>query len=356
MSTRGSYVAWVVACAAAETVGMTAAAAAARLGQDVVDGGRGRWLALVIVVGGGLVEGTALGLLQGRVLGIRWPSLSRSRFLVATVLVAGVGWAAASAPGVLGSDDSAASPPLGLILLGALGIGLVMGPALGLVQALPLRGVVAHPWRWVSANTAAWPLAMAVIFLGASTAGADWPTLVVAGYGAVTGVLAGAVLGLVSGGWLDSLDGQPVGNRLALALVAGRRLGLHHGLVGLAVTGRRTGQVVRFPVQYALDGDDLVVVPGHAERKSWWRNLQDLDTPLDVLYDGRWVAARAEIVDAGDPGYEAVLAAYRLRWRRSEPSVWEPVVVLHGVTLGIPSTPGAVGVSTLERAAQLKRG
>jgi hypothetical protein len=341
MSTRDTYARWVLACAAAETVGMTASAAAARLGQDVSDGGGvgARWVALAIVVAGGLVEGSALGLLQGRTLGHRWPALSRLRFLLVTVLVAGLGWAAASAPGVLAGDDgTAAGPALGLMVLGGLGLGVVMGPVLGAAQATALRGAVRHPWRWVGANAAAWPLAMAVIFVGASSAGAGWSTPVVAGYGALTGLVAGTLLGLVSGGWLGSLDGQPIGNTLALALLAGRRLGLHHRLVGLAVTGRRTGQVVRFPVQYALDGDDLLVVPGHADRKTWWRNLRDPGTPLEVLYDGRWVAAQAELVQAGDLRYEAAVATYQLRWPHSEPSVWEPVVVLHGVTRGIPAS------------------
>jgi hypothetical protein len=341
MSTRGSYVPWVLACAAAETIGMTAAATAARVGQDISNGGSSgaRWLALGIVVAGGIAEGTALGLLQARVLGLRWPTLSRTRYLLVTVLVAGLGWAVASAPSVLaGGDDTGAGPPVGLMVLGGLGLGVVMGPVLGAAQATALRGAVPHPGRWIAANTAAWPVAMAAIFAGASSAGAGWSTAVVAGYGALTGLVAGSLLGLVSGGWLDSLDGQPLGNRLVLALVAARRFGLHHGVVGLAVTGRRTGRVVRFPVQYALDREDLLVVPGHADRKSWWRNLADPGTPVEVLYDGRWVAAHAELVRAGDPGYEAVAATYRLRWRHSEPSVWEPVVVLHGLTRGIPAS------------------
>ena len=80
MSTRGFYVRWVVACLVAETVGMTAAATAARVGQDLSegDGNAGRWLALAVVVAGGLVEGVALGVLQGRALATRWPALSRT--------------------------------------------------------------------------------------------------------------------------------------------------------------------------------------------------------------------------------------------------------------------------------------
>lgn len=333
---------WVLACAIAETIGMTASASAARVGDTVAGaGGTSRsWLALGVVVAGGLVEGSALGLLQARVLAGRWRALARKRFVLFTVAVAGIGWAAASAPSALGGDDGATAPPLVLILLGALGIGVVMGPVLGAAQSVALRGAVAHPWRWVAANTAAWPPVMVVIFLGASTAGAGWPTWVVAGYGAVTGALAGTALGLLSGLWLGSLDGQPIVNRAVLAMLAGRRFGIHRKLVGLAVRGRRTGRVVRFPVQYAAVGDDLVVVPGHPDRKSWWRNLQDRDVPVEVLHDGRWLQARAELMTPGDRSYERAMAAYLQSWPHSEPGPWEPVVLLHGVRSGIPATSG----------------
>jgi hypothetical protein len=342
MDTWGTYRRWILACAAAETIGMTASATAARVGQHVADGGgSARWLALAVVVAGGLVEGIALGALQGRVLAGCWPSLSRLRFAALTVVVAGIGWAAASAPGVLGGDDATAGagPPLGLLVLGGLGLGVVMGPVLGAAQATSLRGVVAHPARWVIANTAAWPVAMAAIFTGASTAGAGWPLIVLALYGALTGAVAGTALGLVSGWWLGSIDGQPLANRVALGLLGARRLGLDRSLVGLAVRGRRTGRVLRFPVQYASWDEDLVVVPGHADRKTWWRNLRGHDIPVEVLHDGRWVSAGAEVVAAGDPGYESAAGAYRARWPHSEPTVWEPVVVLHGVGAGIPASP-----------------
>lgn len=329
---------WLLACMGAEAIGMTAAASAARLGQDLVDGGGSRWLALLLVVAGGLVEGTALGVLQARVLAARWPALSRLRFALVTVAIAGVGWAAASAPGVLGGDDSASSPPLALMVLGALGIGVVMGPLLGAAQALSLRGVVAHPWRWVAANTAAWPGAMAVIFVGASTAGAGWPTLAVTGYGTVTGVLAGCALGLVSGAWLGSIDGQPLHNRMTLALLTHRRFGLQRSLLGLEVRGRRSGRVLRFPVQYAAEGEDFLVIPGHADKKTWWRNVEQTGTPVEVLREGSWLSAEAELLLPGDPTYVHATAAYRKRWRHYAPDVGEPVVVLHGAAPGIPTT------------------
>lgn len=182
---------------------MTAAAGAARVGSDWVDDGRTAVWALALVVAAGLVEGVALGLAQGGVLP-RWvPALQRARFLAATVVVAGLGWAAASAPSVLAGDDGAADPPLWGLLAGAAGLGVVLGAALGAAQAVALPAPARR--TWVLASVAAWPAAMVVIFLGATRAGADWGTGEVLLLGAVTGAAAGAVLGAVTGGFLPRL-------------------------------------------------------------------------------------------------------------------------------------------------------
>jgi hypothetical protein len=81
-----------------------------------------------------------------------------------------------------------------------------MGAVLGAGQALVLRGRCRHPWRWVTANALGWAVAMAVIFTGATTAGADWSWPVLLGYGALTGAVAGTGLGVVTGAWLGALE------------------------------------------------------------------------------------------------------------------------------------------------------
>lgn len=311
---------WTLYCAAAETVGMTAASGAARAGQALADrpgpwGGNGA--ALAVVVAGGLVEGVALGTAQALPLGDWLRSLRRGRYVLATVLVAGLGWAAGAAPGVLAGDDGGAEPPLALMLLGAVGLGLAMGPALGAAQASALRGAVPHPWRWVGANTLAWPAAMALIFLGASRPDDGWPLGWVLVDGAVTGAMAGSALGLVTGWFLPSLTGAPPHNRAVLGLLASPWRGrLDRRVVGLAVRGRVTGRSFRFPVQYAVDEHGLVVVPGHFERKTWWRNLRHPGTPVEVLWSGDWVPGVADLLRPGDPARDAALATYRRRWPR----------------------------------------
>jgi len=313
----------VLACAVAEAIGLGAAAAAARLGE-----GRATGVALALVVGGGLVEGTALGTLQASVLGRSLPHLRRLRYVAATVLVAGLGWAAASAPGVLVGDHGS-SPPLVIVLLGAAVLGLVLGALLGAAQAVVLRDAARHPWRWVGANAAAWPLAMAIVFLGATSPDATWPTWIVVLTGIATGAVAGAALGLVSGFFVPALDGPPTSGRLVLAALRTHRFrGLHGSVVGLEVQGRRTGRRFRFPVQYAVAPGGLAILPANADRKTWWRNVAADPTPVALLREGVWAPATARLLMPGDPAYDPSVAAYAERWPHTLVPTDQPIVLV----------------------------
>ncbi len=190
---------WIAGCAAAEAVGLGTAAAAALLAAALGDGPGGVWPAVGVIVAGGLVEGVCLGAMQAWLLAKSLPRLDRRAFVAVTVLIAGVGWAAGSAPMVVSADDGATGPPLLVVLLGAAGMGLLMGGLLGAAQAWTLRRAAPRPVAWVWANLAAWPGAMVLIFLGTSLAGGDWPAYAVVLLGAGTGAAAGAALGLVLG-------------------------------------------------------------------------------------------------------------------------------------------------------------
>ncbi len=205
---------WIVLCTSAEAIGMTAAATAAKVAHSLVrepSGTGQRWLGLMLVVAGGLVEGVALGGLQAAGLRRLLPGLDRHRWVLLTTAVAGLGWAVASAPAALSGNesDSAASPPALLMLSGAAALGATMGAVLGAAQASALRGLVSRPARWTTANVAAWAPAMVVIFAGAGAPAADWRVAAVAGLGTLTGAMAGAVLGLVTGLFLPALAGRP---------------------------------------------------------------------------------------------------------------------------------------------------
>ena len=87
---------WTAACAIAEAVGMTAAAAAARASQAVAGGSPTGWLvlaALAVIVAGGLVEGTALGYAQSTALRPTLPRAARRNWVILTVTVAGLSYA-----------------------------------------------------------------------------------------------------------------------------------------------------------------------------------------------------------------------------------------------------------------------
>ena len=338
---------WVLACATAEAFGMAASAGAARAA-----GATGTTTGFVLVVAGGLVEGTALGALQATVIRTRL-GVSRPTWIVATVVVAGLGWAAASAPAALSGDSGGSPPALGWILAGAVALGSAMGAVLGVAQAAVLRRAgVRHPWRWVTANATGWAVAMPVIFTGATTAGASWPWPVVVGYGAITGALAGAALGLVTGAFLPTLDGPPLRHRMVLWWLTTRRASAAEGWTALEVKGARTGRHYRFPVMAAsLEPGSLVVLPGHPERKTWWRNV-DRHSRVAVLDHGAWAPAEARLVLRGSAPWLLAREAYEARWPRAKVGGAALVVVdLHDLPVGPAQDqgpaavgPGAVGV------------
>jgi len=196
----------------------------------------------------------------------------------------------------------------------------VMGTLLGLAQALVLRRELPRAWRWTGTSALAWTMTMPVIFFGATRPDASWtlPALLVTGL--VTGALAGLTYGAVTALLLPSLEGGRPQDRLVLHLLGSPlRRALPASIVGLAVTGRRSGAVYRFPVQASATHDRLVVLPGHPERKTWWRNLDD-QPEVELLRGGEWCPARARIVRPGDPSWLAT----RYRYSATLPSVSVP--------------------------------
>lgn len=324
---------WISACVAAEAIGMTAAAAAARSATHVTDDGHTLlvWGYLIVVVGG-LVEGVALGVLQGRAL--RVPAAHRARvtrrWLVATVLVAGLGWAAGSAPSTLSGDSGGADPSPYVVVAGAAALGVLMGALLGAAQAWALRGAVRHPWRWVAASALGWAGAMPVIFLGATFAGADWTWPWVVALGTVTGIAAGAVLGTLTAPFLGTLDGPSLPHQIVVRLLESPYRGiLGEHVVGLAVVGAVTGRTHRFPVLAAsAPGRELIVVPGHPDRKRWWRNLAH-HSEVRVLRDGTWHDATAAVLTAQDPAWIWARGVYVQEFPRTAVGSTQPLVVVH---------------------------
>jgi hypothetical protein len=305
--------AWVLACALAEMIGMTASATAAR-----VAGGLPLVAGLGVVILGGLIEGTALGILQSTWLAHRFPGVSRVGWIVTTILIAGIGWAAASAPAALSPDDGVA-PSVLLVLAGAAGLGLVMGAVMGVAQAFVLRGAVRHPWRWISISAISWTPTMVVIFAGATLPDASWPTSLVIPWGALTGLVAGAILGAVSLALLPTLNGISSSSHIIGWALKNNLFGFGRSLTLLRITGVRTGRSFEFPVQYVRDGDRIVVLPGRAEHKTWWRNLRQPHR-VDLLVGGSWRPAIGRVLGTSSPEFGTGRAAYAKRWPALRPA------------------------------------
>ena len=203
---------WVLACAAAEALGMAASAGAARAAGAT--GGRGR-----------LLSGTCRRAHRRHGTGPRsrppcsataWTRLRP--WVLATVLVAGLGWAAGSAPATLAGDTGGNGPPL---LADPARRGRPRaGPRRRLWvrrRRLVMRNHVRHPWRWVIANA----LGLGPRHAGDLRSAPQRPVPPgrgrrLVGYGALTGAVAGAALGAVTGAWLPALDRLSVSDRQGL--------------------------------------------------------------------------------------------------------------------------------------------
>jgi len=334
---------WTAACAAGEAIGITAAATAGRVAQGLTGespGGIQLLAAWAIVVGAGLIEGVALGVAQSTTLSAWLPGRLRTRWLLVTVAVAGLGWSSASASVMLGGE-AGPEPTLVVFIGGAVILGAGMGAVLGAAQAWVMHRQVPHPWRWVTANMVAWAVAMPIIFGGANLPGPDWPLLAEAASGTITGLTAGAALGVVSGLLLPSLAGIPVSGRVVLLLLASplHRL-LDRSVIGLRVRGVVSGRELTLPVMYAVHDTGLVVVPAGPARKRWWRNLRH-PAPVTVLLAGHWRPGTGQVLQPQDAGFEQALADYKRRWPRAARSSNTPLIrITFQPPVGAPEATG----------------
>lgn len=113
---------------------------------------------------------------------------------------------------------------------------------------------------------------------------------------------------------------MPVGNFLVGGVLRSpfHRV-MSRSLVLLSFHGRRTGKEYTIPVAYARFGpDELIVLAGHPEGKTWWTNLRG-GLPVRLRLEGREVAGDARLVK----GEEAIprLAAYLERLPRTAVSL-----------------------------------
>lgn len=198
--------AWTISCGAGEFVGMAAAAGIASLLVTLFGEPRSlpaRLGCVVAMVFAGVLEGAAIGLFQWRVLRRVFPAISAQAWLTPTVIVAALGWFVGMLPQALlgngNGNGTIAEPPLETMMIIVAIFGAVAGAAFGFAQWLVLHRHVERATIWIWANVCGWAPAMTVIYFGATLPSDQWPTWAVVATGATTGILAGLVIGAVTG-------------------------------------------------------------------------------------------------------------------------------------------------------------
>jgi deazaflavin-dependent oxidoreductase (nitroreductase family) len=88
-----------------------------------------------------------------------------------------------------------------------------------------------------------------------------------------------------------------------------------HGWMSAAVLlityrGRKSGKEYSLPVQYVQDGNHIYIVPGFAEKKTWWRNLKG-GADVQVTLKGQTVPGYGILLER-DADAKEILKAFGL--------------------------------------------
>jgi deazaflavin-dependent oxidoreductase (nitroreductase family) len=116
------------------------------------------------------------------------------------------------------------------------------------------------------------------------------------------------------------------GNGLVLTVLRSRAHGLLSGMaIELRYTGRRSGRQFAVPVQYARDGQRLLVAVQDPSSTTWWRNFRT-PQPVSVRLRGQLRAGTARLVDPDDEAWDHLRRLYEARWRRFGGRVSGPLI------------------------------
>ena len=84
------------------------------------------------------------------------------------------------------------------------------------------------------------------------------------------------------------------------------------GLLLITVTGRKSGHAISTPVNYARDGDTLLIT-SKADR-TWWKNLRG-GAPVTLLMNGKTYRATATVIEDRATIEQQLLHFFRLTKR-----------------------------------------
>ncbi len=145
----------------------------------------------------GCWEGLCLGGAQAAVL--RSSGIVVWRWIAVTVAGAAIGYGLSLLGGTGGNaaETGQAEPPVALVMLLGAAMGLFMGAVMGALQAFASKGALSMRW-WIVWNMVGWAPAMAIIMAAASLVSRSMTLPTIAAVGALSGGLAGLVLGAVT--------------------------------------------------------------------------------------------------------------------------------------------------------------
>jgi hypothetical protein len=107
-----------------------------------------------------------------------------------------------------------------------------------------------------------------------------------------------------------------VANRIVAAVLQSPAHRVLSGKLDLVrYEGRRSGRTIVTPTQYAAVGDDVVILVGRPDSKTWWRNFTER-RDVDVLIAREWRSMRGEVRRGADDPERvgALLDAYLARF------------------------------------------
>lgn len=196
---RGLRHSWVLATTLGETAGFLVPALVGVLVLDLHPA-----LALLAMVGAGLVEGAVLGAAQAVVLRRQFLGFSRAAWTGATAVGAGAAWSLGMLPSTF--YDTWRAWPTWLVVLLAAVTGLALLGCIGLAQWTVLRHHVARSRTWVPANAVAWSAGLALLLMVATPLWQEGQsTALVIAIAVLAGLVMAVTVAVLTGAWLVRL-------------------------------------------------------------------------------------------------------------------------------------------------------
>ncbi len=206
MQEEDGFTRWIEACAAGELLGIGAAAlwwVTADRFQAASAGFPADWLMFLAKALSGMIQGLALGLLQGWALRRQFPALNLRAWVAATSLVGLLLWSVAAWYATFPPlDGDPLLPPVETLFQTAVasaGFGLGLGVLFGTAQALVLRRAAGQAHWWIAVNAIGWGAALPCIYVAGAVGSPDPGSLEIAFRGLIGGIASGVVLGTITG-------------------------------------------------------------------------------------------------------------------------------------------------------------